>query len=77
MDIGCGKGRAVFVAEKLGFSRLRGIELDESLVAVANENKSKYIKRPQSSIEFIHANALSFSYPNEPTVYFLFNPFNE
>lgn len=78
VDIGCGKGRAVFVAEYSGYNKLYGIELDEELVKEAVNNKGLYpFKRKESDINFIHANALEYTYKNEPTVYFLFNPFNE
>jgi SAM-dependent methyltransferase len=78
MDIGCGKGRVVFVAEHAGFDQLSGIELDPELLQVARENESRYVfKRNTSMIRFIHANALEYEYKDQPTVYFLFNPFNE
>ncbi|MDP1801392.1 MAG: class I SAM-dependent methyltransferase [Bacteroidota bacterium] len=78
MDIGCGKGRPVFVAESLGFENLKGIDLDEELIAISNSNLKNYLlKRKTSDIQFIKANALDFNYENKPTVYFLFNPFNE
>lgn len=78
VDIGCGKGRAIFVAENFGYNQLTGIELDEQLIDEAQANIKRYIlKRKNSVIEFIHANALDYNYKNKPTVYFLFNPFNE
>lgn len=78
MDIGCGKGRALLVAEFCGYKQLTGIDLDEELVNAATENLKLYkFKRPDSEVRFICQNALSFDYPNEATVYFLFNPFNE
>lgn len=78
VDIGCGKGRAVFVAENCGYNNLTGIELDEELIGEANANLRSYsFKRKESVIRFIHMNALKYSYQNRPTVYFLFNPFNE
>ncbi|PBQ32137.1 hypothetical protein CNR22_10255 [Sphingobacteriaceae bacterium] len=78
VDIGCGKGRAVFVAESIGFNDIAGIELDESLLHEAIENLKLYpMKRKESHIEFLQANALDYHYKNIKTVYFLFNPFNE
>lgn len=78
IDIGCGKGRAVFVAEYCGYSHLAGIELDAGLLTEAEENSKRYpFKRNTSSITFLYANALDYIYANKPTVYFLFNPFNE
>jgi SAM-dependent methyltransferase len=78
IDIGCGKGRAVFVAEYSGYNKLMGIELDNELVGEALENMNRYpFKRKDSEINFIHVNALEYDYRDKPTVYFLFNPFNE
>lgn len=78
MDIGCGKGRPVFVAESFGYENVKGIDLDEELIAIANSNLKSYkLKRKTSNIQFILANALEYNYENNPTVYFLFNPFNE
>lgn len=78
MDIGCGKGRAVFVAEYCGYNNLMGIELDAELLKDAEANLKTYpFKRPASKLQFIHANALAYNYSNRPTVYFFFNPFNE
>jgi SAM-dependent methyltransferase len=78
VDIGCGKGRAIFVAEYCGFNNLIGIELDQELVEEAKTNLELYsLKRKESFIRFIHANALEYIFPDRPTIYFLFNPFNE
>jgi 16S rRNA G966 N2-methylase RsmD len=78
VDIGCGKGRPVFVAESYGYNNLTGIELDKELVEAANENLKRYLlKRKESSIKFINVNALQNNYKNANTVYFLFNPFNK
>ena len=78
VDIGSGKGRAVFIAEYIGYNDLTGVELDELLVNLSLENLKTYsFRREGSKIRFIHANALALNYENKPTVYFLFNPFNE
>ncbi|MBL7933038.1 MAG: class I SAM-dependent methyltransferase [Bacteroidia bacterium] len=78
VDIGCGKGRAVLVAEFCGYNKLSGIDLDAQLINDAIENlKTFKLKRPESQIDFICENALDFDYPDVPTVYFLFNPFSE
>lgn len=80
-DIGCGKGRAMFVAESCGYTNLIGIDLDEELILSATNNIEKYkhknnFNSNRVQFTFLVANALEFNYKNEPTVYFLFNPFN-
>jgi len=78
VDIGCGKGRVLFVAEYCGYKRLTGIELDEELINEAETNLQQYkLRKNSSEIHFAHQNALDYCYEDEPTVYFLFNPFNE
>ncbi len=78
VDIGCGKGRALFAADQAGYSHLTGIELDQELLEDAKQNLQRYLfKRVDSTFHFIHANALQCDYKNKPTLYFLFNPFNE
>ncbi len=78
IDIGCGKGRVLFIAEYLGYSQLTGIELDQDLISVAQTNLNLYpFKRKESKFLFFCENALSYPYESKPSVYFLFNPFNE
>ncbi len=78
VDIGCGKGRVLIVAEKYGFRKLVGIELDEELVEDARKNIAGYRKRnSDSTIDIYRINALEYTYGDKPAVYFLFNPFNE
>ncbi len=78
VDIGCGKGRVLIVAEKFGFKKLVGIELDEELVEDAKKNIALYQRKTaDSTIDVYRINALEYTYGNKPTVYFLFNPFNE
>jgi SAM-dependent methyltransferase len=77
IDIGCGKGRAVIVAENAGFRRITGIELYEDLLRKAAENVKQYpARRSDSSITLLQVNALNFQYQDEPAIYFLFNPFS-
>lgn len=73
IDIGCGKGRACFVAEKMGYKRVIGIDLDKELILKAKENAAII----NSEVEFIHCNAQEYDFKNQTTVYFLFNPFSE
>lgn len=76
-DIGCGKGRALFVAEKMGFDSLIGIDINNALVKVAEKNLETYQhKRVDSRFTFLVQNALSLNIPNTPSIFFLFNPFS-
>jgi SAM-dependent methyltransferase len=78
VDIGCGMGRPCFVAESYGYKNITGIDLDLELINEAKLNLTRrLLKNKSSKIDFIHVNAMEYNYKNEPTVYFLFNPFNE
>jgi SAM-dependent methyltransferase len=78
IDIGCGKGRALFVAEHKGFNQLQGIDVDTTLVNLAIENSSTYkFKRDESSFIFLEQDALKLSILNEACIYYLFNPFSD
>lgn len=78
VDIGCGMGRPCFVAESYGYKNIIGIDLDLELINEAKLNLTRrLLKNKTSKIDFIHVNAMTYKYKNEPTVYFLFNPFNE
>lgn len=78
IDIGSGKGRALFCAEYAGFNNLIGVELDKDLVDLANENTKLYLKkRKESHFKFICENALTFTIPENTSVFYFFNPFSE
>ncbi len=78
VDIGSGKGRALFCAEYSGFNSLIGVELDRELVDIANENIGKYLlKRKESHFKFVCENALHFVIPENTGVFYFFNPFSE
>ncbi len=75
IDIGSGKGRALFLASEYPFKRIIGIELLPELHWIAQENVAKFTERSQNRhIELICGDATSFIFPSEPTVLFLFNP---
>jgi SAM-dependent methyltransferase len=76
-DIGCGKGRVLFMAAETGYKKLYGIELDASLMEEAKQNlKSQLIKEMAPKIHFEQKNVLEYTFENQSSVYFLFNPFN-
>jgi SAM-dependent methyltransferase len=78
IDIGSGKGRALFLAEQYGFRRILGIEFSAKVHQVAVENLKRYRARINRDprIELLDCDALALNYPAEPTVVLLFNPFD-
>jgi SAM-dependent methyltransferase len=79
IDVGAGKGRALFLAQDSGFKRVVGIEFAKELVEICKRNmrlrEGDGLRRPPVSIW--HMDALQYELPYEPTVLFMFNPFNE
>jgi SAM-dependent methyltransferase len=74
VDLGCGKGRTLLVASKLGFKHVIGVEFARELVEIARTNLAKM---GISNASVIHADATEFSFPEGELVIYLFNPFTE
>ena len=78
IDFGCGKGRALFVAEQCGFTNLIGVDIAQELIDGAKENVIVYKqKQPQSQFEFVFSDATTYYIPKEACVFYFFNPFGE
>lgn len=79
VDIGSGRGRVLTVASQFPFREVHGIELDGKLALQAQENLyNMWPMRHKARLVCSHAaNALEFEYPDMPTVFYLFNPFDE
>lgn len=76
IDYGCGKGRALFVAEQCGFTNLVGVDIAKELIDNANENKAIYRpKNVNSSISFLFEDATKYQIPPTALVFYFFNPF--
>ncbi len=79
VDLGSGKGRALFVAAEFPFRRCVGVEFAKELhdVAVRNIGSYKSEARRCSDIRSVHADAAAFEFPLHPMVCFVNNPFGE
>ena len=77
IDFGCGKGRALLMAALSGFRKSIGVEYSPSLCAIAEKNIETFLKRTKSGTQFevIRADALTYSIPDEATMFFFFDPF--
>ena len=73
VDVGCGKGRALLLAEEYQFRKIIGVEFSRKLAKIAAANAAK-IRSQRTSV--VHADARSFQFPPEPLVVFLYNPFS-
>lgn len=81
LDIGAGKGRALLVAAQSPFHEVLGVELNPDLARIAQANIRFAVTHPLHSqlllspIRLLHADALTLTLPDTPTLAFLFHPF--
>ncbi len=77
VDYGCGKGRALFMAAGLGFKKVVGVELSDSLCRIAEKNTEIYASKRSSLplIEVVQSDATQYQAPADTSVFFFFNPF--
>jgi SAM-dependent methyltransferase len=72
IDLGCGKGRVLLLAQKFGFKQIVGVEVSEKLAQIAARNVRKF-----ANISVVAADAAKYEFPNGPIVIYLGNPFRE
>jgi SAM-dependent methyltransferase len=78
IDYGCGKGRALFVAEQCGFTKLIGVDIAKELIENANSNLLIYSKKnKESTFSFLFEDATKYSIPIDAEFFYFFNPFGE
>ena len=79
IDLGSGKGRVLFVASDYPYKKIIGVEFAEDLNDIAQKNIKNYRSKNQKckNIESICLDAAKFEIPEEPLVFYLFNPFSE
>lgn len=78
VDVGCGKGRALFVASEFEFRRIIGVELSPPLARDARRNLARFAQRrpvAAARIEIVLGDALAYAWPDGPLVVFLYNTF--
>ncbi len=79
IDLGSGKGRALFVAASYPFQQIIGVEYSHELHEVAVRNVHTYRNPAQACFDIkpVHADATTFGLPEYPTVCFINNPYDE
>jgi SAM-dependent methyltransferase len=77
IDLGCGKGRPLFVASELPFRAILGVELSEALAKVGQVNAAIMAQRypERTRIEVMAGNAANFRLPPGDIALYLYNPF--
>ncbi len=74
LDLGCGKGKAMWYVAKYPFGKILGVEWSEELVKVAKNN---FRRLGLSRCEVIQGDAGQFHIPEEVTYIYMCNPFPE
>lgn len=79
IDLGCGKGRALLLASRMGFREVVGIELNAGLAAVAHANAQRWhsLGEARCPIRINAGDATEPALPPTPTLLFLYNAFAE
>jgi glycosyltransferase involved in cell wall biosynthesis len=79
IDLGCGKGKALLLAAEAGFPKIVGVEFEPALCDLARANLDRYAGMSARPVEFEVAtqDAREFRFPPDPTVLFLYNPFQQ
>lgn len=78
IDLGSGKGRALVLASDYPFAKIIGIEFAAELFAAAEANfqRLRDAGKSDSRVSLIHGDATLLQYPAEPSVLYLYNPFD-
>jgi SAM-dependent methyltransferase len=77
VDLGCGKGRALLVANEYPFARIIGVELSPTLLQIAQENAQRCGLLERPGFELRCQSATDFEPPPDDLVVFIFNSFDE
>jgi SAM-dependent methyltransferase len=72
IDLGCGKGRTLLIAAKLGFLNVIGVEFARELAAIARSNLAL---RRVANGWVQHQDAADYEFPPGKLVIYLYNPF--
>jgi SAM-dependent methyltransferase len=79
LDVGAGKGRAMLLASQYPFLRVDGVELNPELARIAAANIDLWQRNPLANclapLHLHHGDATTHPLPQEPTLAFLFHPF--
>jgi len=73
IDVGCGKGRAMYLMRKYPFRKIDGIEMDSYLSNIAVKN-FKTLK--ENRVTVFNTDAINFSNYKDYNYYYLYNPFS-
>jgi hypothetical protein len=78
VDVGSGKGKPIFynLLKKEKYKSYIGIEIDPEFYNISLKNINTTNINLDKDVIFLNIDALEYECKNEPTVYFLYNPFS-
>jgi SAM-dependent methyltransferase len=76
IDFGCGKGRSLIIASKMGFKKLFGVELSPTILAICKSNLEKVGVNNANLIQnnFRKVDYSSLAFESKPVVIYAYNP---
>lgn len=79
IDLGSGKGRALFKASDYPFRQITGVEFSSLLNDVAQKNINNFRSNSQKcfNLRAICADAAAYPVPDENILFYLYNPFDD
>jgi SAM-dependent methyltransferase len=79
VDLGCGMGRAVFVAAEFPFHGIVGVEYSMPLFRIASENARTFKSESAQcrSIKMLCLDAAQYPIPDHNVVFYIYNPFGK
>ncbi len=77
IDLGSGKGRALFMASALKFRQIIGVEFSPELHQTAQQNLQSFLRKTgrQNIFKLLALDVTDFDLPKSDLVLFLYNPF--
>ena len=73
IDIGCGLGRALIVAHEIGFKKLYGVDISESLISICRT----HLQTRDCNAELSISDISNYELPSGRICIYMFNPFGE
>ncbi|WP_263410793.1 class I SAM-dependent methyltransferase [Terriglobus tenax] len=75
VDIGAGKGRSSFLAARMHFRSITGVELNPALAQIARQNITTFAPYAVTPVSILEGDIMTFPLPAGPLLLYLFNPF--
>lgn len=78
LDVGCGKGRVMVLANDYGHKKIWGLDLSADLLRICQNNLQRFQQKTAArpSFQLFHSDICDFSAWAEVDIVYLFNPFD-